>query len=232
MKARPPKSFTVKLTRAERNMVVRRRIFDAAVKIVGEFGYSEASIARITERSKLSVGALYNHFPTRQKLLDELLPAVGNDLLEFIGESVETSKPARDKETDRFVAFFAFLTETPEFVRILNEAAIFAPDGFKRHMANIALPYNRTLIRARASNQLQEFSDNEIEALVYMLLGIRSYLSSTYAYDNTGSVRQIPDYVISAYEKLIKHGIFKDVACGGDDAGTPDVDPPIKAAKE
>ena len=38
-----------KLSRAERNYEVKRRLFDAAAKIVGRLGYAEASVARITE---------------------------------------------------------------------------------------------------------------------------------------------------------------------------------------
>ena len=38
-----------KLNRVERNAWTKRKIFDAATKIVGKYGYAEASIARITE---------------------------------------------------------------------------------------------------------------------------------------------------------------------------------------
>ena len=40
-----------KLNRVERNAWTKRKIFDAATKIVGKYGYAEASVARITEQA-------------------------------------------------------------------------------------------------------------------------------------------------------------------------------------
>jgi len=37
-----------KLNRVERNAWTKRKIFDAAAKVVGKHGYAEASVARIT----------------------------------------------------------------------------------------------------------------------------------------------------------------------------------------
>jgi len=38
-----------KLNRVERNAWTKRKIFDAATKVVSKYGYAEASVARITE---------------------------------------------------------------------------------------------------------------------------------------------------------------------------------------
>ncbi len=62
-----------KLNRVERNAWTKRRIFDAATKIVGKFGYAEASVARITEAAGVAQGTFYNHFENRQELLDSTL---------------------------------------------------------------------------------------------------------------------------------------------------------------
>jgi AcrR family transcriptional regulator len=209
MRPRKSKGFDVKLTRAERNRVIKRRLFEAAVKVVGAAGYSEASAASITAHAGVSAGTLYNHFPTRQDLLDELLPTVGNDLLNFIRLRIEKQARGAAKEIGRFRAFFDFLRDVPEFVRILNEAELFAPAGFKKHMANMVAPYKQALIRSRDRDELQDFTDDEIEALVYMLLGIRGYLSQFYASGSGRSARTVPPYVFSAYEKLIRRGLFK-----------------------
>ena len=45
-----------KLNRVERNAWTQRKIFDAATKIVGKFGYAEASVARITEAAGVAQG--------------------------------------------------------------------------------------------------------------------------------------------------------------------------------
>jgi AcrR family transcriptional regulator len=122
-----------KLNRVERNAWTKRRIFDAATKVVGKYGYAEASVARITEEAGVAQGTFYNHFENRQELLDQLLPKIGIDMVHFIRERTGTAHAAR-QEIERFSAFFEFISEVPEFLRILNEAEVFAPSGYQKHL--------------------------------------------------------------------------------------------------
>lgn len=198
----------VKLSRAKRNESTKRRIFDAATKVVGKYGYAEASVARITEQAGVAQGTFYNHFENRQELLDQLLPTIGLDMVHFIRERTRSSGDATTREIDRFRAFFDFLHHVPEFLRILNEAEFFAPAGYQKHFDNISIAFARILKRARNADEVGGFSDEEIEAVVHMFLGARGYLSRRYSYSNN-TVTAIPDYVISAYEKLITSGLFR-----------------------
>ena len=195
-----------KLNRAERNAWTKRKIFDAATKVVGKFGYAEASVARITEQAGVAQGTFYNHFENRQELLDQLLPEIGMDMVRFIRDRTGTVEAAR-QEIQRFGAFFDFIREVPEFLRILNEAEVFAPVGYQQHLDNISTAYVRILRRARHAGAIEDFSDDEIEAIVHMFMGARSYLSRRYSYAN-GAATAVPDHVISAYEKLITRGLF------------------------
>ena len=195
-----------KLNRVERNAWTKRKIFDAATKVVGKYGYAEASVARITEEAGVAQGTFYNHFENRQELLDQLLPKIGTDMVGFIRERTGTADAAR-QEIQRFGAFFDFIREVPEFLRILNEAEFFAPAGYQKHLDNISTAYVRILKRARQAGAIEGFSDEEFEAIVHMFMGARGYLSRRYSYAN-GAVTAVPDHVISAYEKLITRGLF------------------------
>jgi len=115
-----------KLNRVERNAWTKRKIFDAATRIVGKYGYAEASVARITEEAGVAQGTFYNHFENRQQLLDQLLPKIGLDMVRFIRDRTGTAHAA-SQEIERFGAFFDFIREVPEFLRILNGAEFFAP---------------------------------------------------------------------------------------------------------
>src|SRR5437762_12526779 len=110
-----------KLNRVERNAWTKQKIFEAATKVVGKYGYAEASVARITEQAGVAQGTFYNHFVNRQELLDQLLPKIGIDMVRFIRDRTGTGHAAR-QEIERFSAFFDFIREVPEFLRILNEA--------------------------------------------------------------------------------------------------------------
>jgi AcrR family transcriptional regulator len=195
-----------KLSRVERNAWTKRKIFDAATRIVGKFGYAEASVARITEEAGVAQGTFYNHFENRQELLDQLLPKIGIDMVRFIRARTGTAQAAR-QEIERFGAFFDFIREVPEFLRILNEAEFFAPTGYQKHLDNIVTAYVRILQGAREAGAISDFSDPEFEAIVYMLMGARGYLSQRYSYFG-GKVTDVPNHVISAYQKLMTRGLF------------------------
>ncbi|WP_029080023.1 TetR/AcrR family transcriptional regulator [Bradyrhizobium sp. th.b2] len=195
-----------KLNRVERNAWTKQKIFDAATKIVGKYGYAEASVARITEAAGVAQGTFYNHFENRQELLDQLLPKIGLDMVRFIRARTGTASAAR-QEIERFSAFFDFIREVPEFLRILNEAEFFAPIGYQKHFDNISSAYLRILQRARAAGTTNNFSDEEFEAIVQVLMGARGYLSRRYSYSEQG-VTAVPDYVITAYQKLVTRGLF------------------------
>jgi AcrR family transcriptional regulator len=197
-----------KLKRSEKNDAVKRRIFSAAAKVVGRFGYADASVARITELAGVAQGTFYNHFENRQQLLDQLLPGVGRDMLEFIRDKIDRESSEAEKEVARFNAFFEFLRKVPEFLRILNEAEFFAPSGYHQHLDNITKSYVATLKKARDKKQIAIYSDEELEVIVNVLMGARGYLSRRYAYGEDGEVIQIPNYVESAYKKLILHGLI------------------------
>ena len=201
-----PSAKVTKLNRVERNAWTKRKIFDAATKMVGKYGYAEASVARITEEAGVAQGTFYNHFQSRQELLDQLLPKIGIDMVHFIRERTGTAHAAR-QEIERFSAFFEFIREVPEFLRILNEAEYFAPIGYQKHLDNIATAYVRILRRARLAGAIVDFSDEEFEAIVHMFMGARGYLSRRYSYA-AGKVTAVPDHVISAYQKLVTRGLF------------------------
>jgi AcrR family transcriptional regulator len=176
---------------------------------VGEFGYAEASVARITAQAGVAQGTFYNHFENRQALLDSLLPALGRDMARYIQDRTETIRPEAARESARFTAFFDYIAEHPHFLRILNEAEFAAPAAYHEHIANMAGPFQRILIRARDRGELGDYSDAEIEVLVHILMGARGYLSQRYAAGGP-----IEPQVFTAYAKLLGAGLFGSALSG------------------
>ncbi|SFC10329.1 DNA-binding transcriptional regulator, AcrR family [Bosea sp. CRIB-10] len=203
-----------KLTRSEKNDDVKRRLFEAAAKMVGRHGYADASVARITDAAGVAQGTFYNHFENRQELLDQLLPVIGQQMVAFIRMRIDKADSEFGKEVTRFRAFFDFLKETPEFLRILNEAEVFAPTGYRHHLDNISTAYVRLLKRARRPGQVGDYTDEELEVIVHVLMGARGYLSRRYAYGEDGP-QAVPQHVFSAYEKLISSGLFDMAKASG-----------------
>lgn len=192
------------LTRAERAEVVKRRLYEAAVAVVGEHGYAGATVSRITSLAQVAQGTFYNYFPNRQDLLDQLLPTLGQEMLAFIRGKVDGIDGQEELERARFRAFFDYLIETPQFMRILYEAQLYAPAGYDRHMQNVSRNYIRTLQKGGLGDQ---FTEEELRVVTLIMMGARSYLSYAFAYD--GDKVSLPsEAVFSAYDKLIRHGLF------------------------
>lgn len=193
----------VKLSRAEKAERTRARLFRAAIEVVGECGYAETSIAKITASADVALGTFYNYFASRQDIFDQLLPAMGQDLLRFIRTRLEDLEDPVARERARLEAFFDFLVEQPAFYRILNEAEMFAPRGFREHMDNMVRSY-APVLRGETRAPCSEEHD---EVRAYMLFAARNYLAMRYSYRG-GDVRRPPPAVIDAYMDLVTDGIF------------------------
>ena len=203
-----PQSRKLRLTRAEKAELIRRRLFDAAIKVVGTEGYAGATVSRITRLAGVAQGTFYNYFPNRQDLLDQLLPTVGQRLLKYIAGKLTPDLVGGERELMRFTAFFDFLLEMPEFLRILTEAQIYAPVAYDTHIEMVSRNYLKALRQER--NESVEFSDAELEVIIHIMLGARNYLCQHYSYTD-GRVHSPPREVITAYGKLISLGVFKPV---------------------
>lgn len=181
-------------------------LIHAASEIVGEQGYVDASISRITERAGVAQGTFYTYFENRQELFDQLLPRLGAEMLAFIKERTRGVVDVSERERKGFVAFFDFIVQNPNFLRILNEAEQLAPKGYESHFRLVVAGYLASLHRDWSHGEYPAYDERELEAVVYMLLGARSYLALRYAKEADGT-RPIPGWVTDAYMKFITHGL-------------------------
>lgn len=191
-----------KLTREEKTRQTYEALMTSAAEVVGERGYAATSIAKVTENAGVSQGTFYNYFEDRQTLFDTLLPYVGDKMLHEI--SVEVSREARglDREIQRFRAYCHFLGRNPGFYRILYEAEIFAPRAHADHMSMTSLGLRRSLVRSIQVGDMQDIAPDELDAIVFALLGARAYIAM-----NFGKGTEIPGSAIDGYARLVS-GLF------------------------
>jgi AcrR family transcriptional regulator len=207
VKSTPPKRKRTKLTRVEKNEETRKALIDAAARIVGEFGYEGASIARITSRAKVAQGTFYNYFESRQDLLDQLLPAMGDLMLDYIRTHMGQETTGWRREEDRLRAYFDFLVHNSWFHRLVNEAETLAPKAHKIYFAKVSAGYMRSIRRGIKSGEIKNFVEADLESLTYMLMAMRTYLAQRYAYSN-GAVHAPKEQIVKTYVKFIRQGLF------------------------
>jgi len=192
--------------RVEKVEATRQSLFDAALKVVGESGYAGSSIAKIAARANVAQGTFYSYFVSQQDVFDQLLPYLGNRLLNEIREKLKDCKDPYEREAIGFQAYFDFLSENPEFERILSEAAVFTPHGFKAHVKNIVDGYMRAFRHRNSRAVLPHYSERELEAVTYILLGARAYLSQRFMAGGNGA-RKLPNWAFTAYMKFLRYGL-------------------------
>jgi AcrR family transcriptional regulator len=196
-------------TRAEKAEATRVRLFEAAIEIVGDAGYAAASVAIITSRAKVAQGTFYNYFQSRQDLLDELLPAISDQLHEVVRAKVlATPDDPFERERARLSAFFEFLEDAPHLFKILSEGPVQAPLGFHRHLEKQTRSYRRALDYEVRRGNLVIADPDELDVVTQMLMSAREYLSARFCYVGGRFVRP-PPFVVETYMKMLKGRIFR-----------------------
>lgn len=192
--------------RLEKSELIRDALLRAAADVVGEVGYANASIALITQRAGVGQGTFYNYFDSRQEILDELLPSIGNNMLAYIRKMATGGHNFDELEDRSFRAFFAFLNENPQFLRILNGAEMFAPAGHKKHLDNVSKQYTNFLQRSLENGEFPGYTKDDLEVIVFMLMAARSYLAMHYVLGADGVI-ELPESIISTYMKFVRYGL-------------------------
>lgn len=194
--------------RANKADAIRKSLFEAAAVVVGRDGYLDASIAKITALAGVASGTFYNYFENRQDLFNKLLPEVGDAIIGFIRYQVKGCPPGLQTERRRLEAYFEYFEQNPGFIRLLNEAEVFAPAAFEEHIQRFAIRYLRALQGDREEGLLADFDDKQLEAVVFMLMGCRTYLTLLLNRSNKYS----PADLVDAYLKLIGSSLYKNNA--------------------
>jgi AcrR family transcriptional regulator len=89
-----------RLTRQESKEVTRRRLIEAAEKVLIRKGFDDASVDEISEMAGYSRGAVYSNFDDKEQVflavLDGRRPKVLDDIFEQISEPVERIAAIRE----------------------------------------------------------------------------------------------------------------------------------------
>lgn len=94
-----------------------QRILQASLQLFSRYGYAAVSMRQIAAEVGLQAGALYNHFPTKQAILHQLMVAHLEELIEELEAADLPGDPARALEA--FVRFHIhFHIDKPEAVFI------------------------------------------------------------------------------------------------------------------
>ena len=176
----------------------------AAAEIVGERGYTQATIARIVERAGLALGTFYQYFESREELFQRLLPEMGNRMLEIVGEEVRGAGNFMEAEERSVRAMFQYMANSPAALRIYTEASVFVTEAYNLHIENLLEHYRHFLERAKAEGAFVGMKKQELNVFALTLIAARTQLFQQFGKPKKG----VPDSVVATYMEMVRRLAF------------------------
>ncbi|WP_299849650.1 TetR/AcrR family transcriptional regulator [uncultured Roseovarius sp.] len=102
----------------------RQHILETAVRAFLELGYQRAGVREIAKRAGVSLGNLYNHFPSKEAVLIEIARLEALKIAPFV-EQLRADKPAQDRLQEFLEGYLRYAAEADNVllaVEILAEA--------------------------------------------------------------------------------------------------------------
>lgn len=202
----------VKKEKPTKGEVTRSAVEEAAIVLFMEQGYHATSMRQISERAKLALGGIYNHFSSKEEIFQGIivdkhpyrviLPAI----LEAEGEKLE------DFFKNAFHIIISELGARPEFVNLmLIELVEFKGKHgavMLREIAPKILPIFERVIKGRKGLRLTNPA-----VLMRSFIGlVVSFLITEMVISNSVISKLMPKNISDAYVDIFLHGILKESA--------------------
>lgn len=102
----------------------RQHILETAIRAFLELGYQQTGIREIAKRANVSLGNLYNHFPSKEAVLVEIARLEALEIAPFVAQ-LQTDHPAQDRLCGFLESYLRYASEADHVllsIEILAEA--------------------------------------------------------------------------------------------------------------
>lgn len=97
----------------------RRRLLQAAIRLFSQHGYHAVAVDQIVATAKANKRMVYHYFGSKDDIYQAAFHEVYKRIESVEFHAVETGGTPRDRLTRLIEAYFEFLDDNPEFVRLL-----------------------------------------------------------------------------------------------------------------
>ncbi len=193
----------------KRSWETRRKLLDATVECVAEYGYAGASMDRIVERAGVSRGAQGHHFPTKNLLIQAAFAHMLDGMIEDLRRQTEM---IRERHSDPATVFrhlwnvyfsgrlFAVTTEFIAASRTdedLRQALIPVSERFHQQVDDCFYILNRG----------SDYEDPQLRMAVNLTMSLlRGMGVQTYLYDHPDHYREMLDFWLSILGRVLEPG--------------------------
>ena len=161
-----------------RKNIKRKKLLQAAAKVISTKGYNDSSIKDITEEAKVSVGSFYSYFSNKEEVLLALYDEIADmhfQMAKIVGNNCEVTGA---KRLACIISSLVYVqAKNPELVLILLLKTISINETFEnKHkeiintIKNVVMP----IFESMKKNNLIEITDVEIATIsfIYSINGV------------------------------------------------------------
>jgi len=171
-----------KAPRTPRGERTLRKILDAARVEFGERGFSEASIVGITQRARVALGTFYTYFDSKEEVFQALVRDMSEQVRLAVAPALSGDGDAIERERKALVAFLKLIQSRKEAYRIVDEAEIVDPEGYRRHYEGAAERIVSRLREGAARDELRhEESALAEEVIAWAMMGANVFVGLRFA---------------------------------------------------
>lgn len=180
------------------------QIREAGIRLVWEHGYEAMSLRRLAAEVGLQPGSLYNHFPSKQALLFDIVRTHMEDLTAALDEALA----GVDKPEDRLVAFAAFhlryhMTRRSLVYIANSELRSLEPDNRARIVALRSAYESRLMSILDAGRTAGVFAVPDVAVAAFALIAMLTGVCEWYRPDG----RLTQDEIVDVHVSLVLSGV-------------------------
>lgn len=180
----------------------RGRLLEAAAVEFAQRGYEGANVNRIAQAAGFSVGTLYNHFPTKRKLMQAFIDEVAGKHVEHILTQVKSTPDPVQRVKEFFRAGFSFVETYTTQARAIFTTLNGPDEEFKTHLFQAYLPFFQLLNEEIISLGVQRGVFRQVNPVETANLLMLIYLGTGSQFSPEGrlwlSPMQVANFVLEA----------------------------------
>ena len=177
IKAKISQASDGKAPRTARGERTLRKILNAARDEIGQRGFSDSSIAGITQRAGVALGTFYTYFDSKEALFQALVKDMSAQVRDHVAPVLKEATSCLDGEQRALESFLQFARRHRDVYRIIDEAEFVDPAGFRDHYETTAARIAARLSNGREKGEINaDFSDEELEYLAWAMMGANVFL--------------------------------------------------------
>lgn len=163
--------------KTKRGMERRAKILAAAEQVIGEKGFTAASIADITRAADTALGTFYIYFSGKDEVFRELVQDMGHATRSQAAARVADVTNRLEAERAGLKAYLTVVRDRPMQYRIVEEARFVDPEAYREYYTEFGKAYAEQLDQAAEKG---EISAGDAEIRAWALMGIAKTLGERF----------------------------------------------------